>query len=144
MFATTYPSRAFNRQLPGGLYSQVGVETRLVGATPHQLVAMLFDGFLEALAQARGALRSGNLHGKGSAISRAVRIIEEGLRAGLDLQAGGTLARDLNDLYGYLTMRLTVANLHNDEQALLECQRLVEPLRQAWAEIGEAMPAQQR
>jgi flagellar protein FliS len=73
-----------------------------------------------------------------------VRIIEEGLRAGLDLQAGGALARDLNDLYGYLTMRLTVANLHNDEQALLECQRLVEPLRQAWSDIGDAGPAQQR
>jgi flagellar secretion chaperone FliS len=136
MFANTYPSRAFNRQIPGGLYSQVGVETQLSGANAHQLVAMLFDGYMEALAQARGALRSGNLGGKGNAIGRAVRIIEEGLRAGLDLDAGGTLAHDLHELYGYLTMRLTLANLHNDEEALAECQRLMEPLRQAWAAIG--------
>jgi flagellar protein FliS len=67
-----------------------------------------------------------------------VRIIEEGLRAGLDLNAGGNLARDLHELYGYLTMRLTLSNLHNDEAGLAECQRLMEPLRDAWAAIGGA------
>ena len=90
---------------------------------------------MEALAQARGAMREGQLAAKGVAIGRAVRIIEEGLRAGLDLNAGGNLARDLHELYGYLTMRLTLANLHNDESGLAECQRLMEPLREAWAAI---------
>lgn len=138
MFASAFPSRAASRQMMGGLYQQVGVETRLAGASPHQMVAMLFDGFMEALAQARGALRERQMATKGAAIGRAVRIIEEGLRAGLDLEAGGTLARDLHELYGYLTMRLTLANLHNDEAGLAECQRLMEPLREAWAAIGGA------
>jgi flagellar protein FliS len=138
MFASAYPSRASTRNLIGGLYQQVGVETRLAAATPHQMVSMLFDGYMEAVAQARGALRDGQLAAKGAAIGRAVRIIEEGLRAGLDLNAGGTLARDLHELYGYLTMRLTLANLHNDEAGLAECQRLMEPLREAWAAIGGA------
>lgn len=136
MFASSYPSRSTHHAPRGGLYQQVGVETRLSGATPHQMVAMLFDGFMEAVAQARGAMRSGQHAAKGMAIGRAVRIIEEGLRAGLDLKAGGSLARDLHDLYGYLTLRLTMANLHNDEDALVECQRLIQPLSQAWAEIG--------
>jgi len=125
----------------GGLYRQVGVETRLSGATPHQLVAMLFDGYMEAVAQARGAMRNGQPGAKGVAIGRAVRILEEGLRAGLDLQAGGPLAQDLHDLYGYLTMRLTVANLHNNEEALDECQQLMQPLRDAWAAIGAQVGA---
>jgi flagellar protein FliS len=101
------------------------------------MVAMLFDGFMEAIAQARGAMRSGHSAAKGQAIGRALRIVEEGLRAGLDLHAGGTLARDLDDLYGYLSMRLTLANLHSSEPALDECQRLVQPLREAWAAIAE-------
>lgn len=138
MFASAYPSRASTRNQISGLYQQVGVETRLAAATPHQMVGMLFDGYMEAVAQARGAVRDGQLAAKGLAISRAVRIIEEGLRAGLDLNAGGTLARDLHELYGYLTMRLTLANLHNDEADLAECQRLMEPLREAWAAIGGA------
>ena len=138
MFASTYPARSAHRNMAGGLYQQVGVETRLAGASPHQMVAMLFDGYMEAVAQARGAMRSGQLGAKGAAVSRAVRIVEEGLRAGLDLQGGGSLARDLHELYGYLTMRLTLANLHNDEAGLAECQRLMEPLRDAWTAIRGA------
>jgi len=141
MFASTLSSRIASRHLPSSLYNQVGVETRVSGADPHQLVAMLFDGFQEAIAQARGALRSGDPAAKGTAIGRAVRILDEGLRAGLDLRAGGTLARDLDDLYRYLGLRLTVANLRNDEAALDECQRLIQPLREAWASIGGSAPA---
>ena len=77
---------------------------------------------MEAVAQARGAIRSGDIEAKCRAISRAVRIVDEGLRAGLDLSAGGTLAADLHELYAYVSLRLTQANLHNDEAALDECR----------------------
>jgi flagellar protein FliS len=139
MFASPeVPRSSVNRRQSAGLYQQVGVESQLAGATPHHLVTMLFDGFMEATAQARGALRNRDNAMKGQAIGRAVRIIEEGLRAGLDMRSGGSLAKDLAELYSYVTMRLTVANLRNDEAALDECQRLVQPLRDAWASIGPA------
>ena len=144
MFASSYPSRSNAQSLHGGLYRQVGVETRVSGATPHQLVALLFDGFMEALAHARGAMRAGRQEDKGLAIGRAVRIVEEGLRAGLDLKAGGSLARDLDDLYSYLCMRLTMANLRSDEAMLDECHRLVQPLREAWAAIAPGAEPQVR
>ncbi|HPO19727.1 MAG TPA: flagellar export chaperone FliS [Rubrivivax sp.] len=120
----------------GNLYQQVGIESRLALASPHTLVAMLFDGFMEAVALARAALRERRLEVKGAAIGRAVRIVEDGLRGGLDLRAGGTLARDLDDLYAYLVLRLTQANLRNDDDALDECRGLVLPLQQAWASIA--------
>jgi flagellar protein FliS len=97
---------------------------------------MLFDGFNEAVSQAQGALASGNIELKGRAISRAVRIVDEGLKAPLDLQAGGELAKDLRDLYAYVTVRLTHANLQNDEAAVDECQRLLRPIHSAWSAIG--------
>jgi flagellar protein FliS len=136
MFASPYSARSSARHLAGQLYSQVGVETRVSGASPHQLVAMLFDGYLECLAKARGAMRAKNREAKAQALGRAVRIVEEGLRAGLDLRAGGPLARDLDELYTYLTMRLTLANVRDDEAMLDECQRLVSPLREAWMSIA--------
>ncbi len=141
MFASHFTSRPQARQALGGLYQQVGVETRIASATPHQLVTMLFDGFLEAVAHARGAMQSNNHELKGRSIGRAVRIIDEGLRPGLDLRAGGKLASDLMELYAYVTMRLTVANLRNDEAALAECQALVQPLRDAWNSIGAQQAA---
>jgi flagellar protein FliS len=134
MFSTATAHR--RPQQLAAAYARVGTETAVEGATPHRLVAMLFDGYMDALAQARGALREGRVEAKGRAIVRAVRIVDEGLRACLDLKAGGSLARDLHDLYGYLTMRLTLANLRNDEAALEECQRLMAPLREAWLSIA--------
>ncbi|GMV45506.1 MAG: hypothetical protein AMXMBFR66_09040 [Pseudomonadota bacterium] len=141
MFTSPQASRHPAARQHGGLYQQIGVESQVAVASPHTLVAMLFDGFMEAIAVARGALREGRLEAKGAALRRAVGIVEEGLRGGLDLRAGGTLASDLNELYRYLTVRLTQANLRNDEAALDECQRLVLPLQQAWASIAAQVRA---
>ena len=57
------------------------------------------------------------------------------------MKDGGKLAADLSDLYRYLCMRLTQANLRNDEAALDECAALLTPLRDAWAAIGTQVDA---
>ena len=139
MYAPRLSASPFGRHVaapPSHLYAAVGVETGVAGASPHRLVAMLFDGFVDAIAQARGALASGQIEAKGRAIGRAARIVDEGLKASLDLKAGGALAADLAELYAYVTLRLTQANLKNDAAALDECLGLIQPLRQAWAEIA--------
>ena len=133
MFASSYVG-----QRQAGAYRQVHVSTGVDGATPHGLVAMLFDGLMTAIAEARGAMRNRNIAAKGQAISRAVRIVDEGLSAPLNLAEGGKLALDLRDLYSYVALRLTQANLKNDEAALDECVKLIEPVRSAWANIDPA------
>ena len=140
MFAATFaPNRAAGS--PAAAYRQVGLETAMSGATPHKLIELLFDGYRDALSRARGALRAGQIEAKGRAISHAARIVEEGLKAGLNLADGGKIAADLNALYAYIGMRLTHANLHNDEAALDECARLMEPVHAAWVEIGPRVDA---
>jgi flagellar protein FliS len=139
MYATRSSSAPFGRnatQPHAKLYARVGVETGVSGASPHQLVAMLFAGFIDAVAQAKGALQNGQVELKCSAIGRAARIVDEGLKASLDLTGGGALAADLADLYAYVTLRLTQANLRNDERALDECLQLMQPLREAWTSIA--------
>ena len=135
MFASTLTP---HRAMPSlaSAYTRVGAETGIADASPHKLIEMLFDGLQDALSRARGALANGQVEVKGRAIGHAVRIVEEGLKAALDLQAGGALAADLNALYAYVAVRLTHANLHNDAAALDECVRLLAPVRSAWAEIG--------
>lgn len=144
MFSSSFAS-PFGR--PGGManvYRQVGVATSVESATPHKLVQMLFDGYMDAVMQARGAMRNKQVEAKGKAITRAVRIIDEGLKACLNLREGGPLAHDLSALYAYVTTRLTQANIRNDESILEECVSLVEPLRQAWREIGDKVAAPQQ
>jgi flagellar protein FliS len=117
-------------------YANLAVETGVSGASPHRLVTLLFDAYVDAVAQAKGALNSQQVELKCRAIGRAARIVDEGLKASLDLAGGGPLAADLADLYGYITLRLTHANLRNDAAALDECLALMQPLRQAWTSIA--------
>ena len=143
MYATrSAPAFGRNPTMPqANLYASVGVETGVSGASPHQLVAMLFAGFVDAVAQAKGALQNGQVEAKCKAIGRAARIVDEGLKASLDIGGGGALAADLADLYAYITLRLTQANLRNDVRALDECLALMQPLRQAWASIATQVDA---
>ena len=118
------------------MYSRVGVETDVGNASPHRLVALLFEGVFSAMSQARAAIGAGDIALKARSLSRAVRILDEGLKSALDMEAG-QLARDLGDLYAWMCMRLTYANLHSDIKAIEECQRVLAPVRDAWLAIGE-------
>ena len=144
MFSATIAAPGASARRMVGAYHQVGVQTMVNEASPHRLVAMLFDGFFAAVARGRGALRAGDVRAKGEALVHAVRIVDEGLKASLNLTAGGKLAADLSDLYAYVCLRLTHANLRNDERALDECLALMTPLRDAWNEIGSQADANAR
>ena len=132
MFASPHS----NLRSIAGLYQDVQVDTGVAGASPHRLIEMLFEEFLASCARARGAIRARDVQEKGRAIGRAVRIVEEGLRVGLNMKDGGELARVLQDLYGYVSLRLTQANLKSDEAAVAECVALVQPIHDAWRAIA--------
>ena len=136
MFNAPHNLASSRTQQFAGTYHMVGVQTMVASATPHGLVALLFDGFMAAVNRGKGFMRSGDTVAKCQAIGHAVRIIDEGLRSALDMQGGGKLAADLADLYAYVCMRLTQANLRNDEAMLDECLTLMAPLREAWHAIG--------
>jgi flagellar protein FliS len=116
-------------------YSSIHVETDVHGADPHQLVALLLNGALSAIATAVIAVERGDIAAKCKAISKAASIIDEGLRAQLDMQAGGQVAATLQDLYSCVLLRLTKANLKNDAAMLRECSQLLSPMRDAWNSI---------
>ncbi len=116
-------------------YKRIGAETIVQGADPHTLVGLLFDALLQAIAQANGALLRKDVASKGAALGKAVRILEEGLKAGLNLREGGEVAANLNQLYDYSILRLTQANLRNDAKALEEVAQLIEPVAQSWKAI---------
>lgn len=117
-------------------YAQVGVESAVMSASPHQLVVLLFDGALSAMKKAVILIEQGDIPGKGQALSKAINIITNGLRAGLNHEAGGDISANLDDLYEYMTRRLLQANLHNDVQAINEVEKLLLNIADAWKEIG--------
>ncbi|MCL9650229.1 flagellar export chaperone FliS [Pantoea agglomerans] len=116
-------------------YAKIGVESAVMSASQQQLVVMLFDGALSALIRARLFMQDGNIAGKGNSISKAINIIEAGLKEGLTENRGDELADNLLDLYNYMTRRLLHANLHNDVAAVEEVEGLLRNIADAWKEV---------
>lgn len=117
-------------------YATVGVETGVAAASPHKLVVMLFEGAMAAIASAIQHMQTGDIAAKGQAISKAIMIIDNGLRASLDKNVGGEVALNLDALYEYMSNRLLLANLKNQQSVLEEVYQLIKGLKDAWEAIG--------
>ena len=124
-------------QLGAAQYRKVGVQSNVEAASPHKLIAMLLDGAVGKIHAARGLMEQQQTAAKGEQISWAMAIIE-GLRGALDLNAGGTLANNLDALYDYAMRRLVRANLENDLAALDEVLGLLSEIRAGWNGIAPA------
>lgn len=133
------------RQRAASAYRKNSVAASVDAADPHRLISLLFDALLQSLAMARLALGRGDMQVKGEQIGRAVRFLEEGLKAGLNPAQGGELAGNLRGVYDYSIARLTLANLRNDDALIAEVIGLIEPVATAWKQIGtpaaQAQPA---
>ena len=118
-------------------YAKVEMESNVQGADPHKLIAMLYQGALLAILNARNGILRKDIPAKCKAISHAIRIIDEGLKASLDKNVGGALAQDLDALYGYMCVRLVNANLTNDIEVLDEVTRLLSEIKDGWDGIKQ-------
>ena len=119
-------------------YAKVGLETGVVAASPHKLIVMLFDGALVAVRAAAVHMKARDIEKKGAAISKAINIVQNGLRASLDKKAGGEIAASLDSLYEYICSRLVSANLTNQTEILDEVITLLADLKGAWDAIGDS------
>ena len=117
-------------------YARVGVETGAMGASPHRLIVMLYQGARKAIAQARMHLQRGEVTQRGLAIGKAIEIIGDGLQLALNLEAGGEIAARLDALYSYMTRRLLEANIKQSEAMLVEVDGLLSTLEEAWIGIA--------
>jgi flagellar protein FliS len=117
-------------------YARVGVETGVMGSSPHRLIVLLYQGARRAISQARMHLQQGNVAERGVAISKAIRIIEGGLQQSLNVEAGGEIGQRLHALYSYMARRLFEANLKKSEAMLVEVDGLLATLEEAWMGIA--------
>ena len=131
------PPHAYNSG--ASAYAKIATESGAMSASPHQLISMLFDGVKTAITMARHHMAHNEISAKGNAISKAINIIENGLKASLGVQAGGkdgaALVANLAAFYDYINQRLLYANLRNDPALLDEAERLLENISSAWREI---------
>ncbi len=122
-------------------YKRASIEASVDMADPHQLVNLLFEALQRAIGSAKLFMQAGDVPGKCKQIGNAISILEEGLRAPLDLEKGGEIAANLSSLYEYCANRLVLANLRSDVSILDEVASLIEPVASGWKQIQGKGPA---
>ena len=117
-------------------YQKVGIDAAVEVADPYRLILLLFEGAQAALGAARAGMQQNRIAEKGAAISKAIDIISNGLKASLDHENGGEISARLEALYDYMVFRLLQANMKNDLKALEEVSGLLEEIHSAWRGIA--------
>ncbi len=128
------------KQDPARVYQSTDAYSGVMYADPHGLITQMFDGAMTRIAQARGAIERQDVAAKGELISHAINIIGS-LEACLDYDKGGEIAKNLGQLYEYMILTLTRANMENDRAKLDEVIGLLLEIKSAWSQIAEQKPA---
>lgn len=126
-----------------GNHAQEYRKNAVLGASPAQLVVMLYDGALRFTQAGRVAMRAKDLPRQNEALQRAQKIVVE-LFSTLDHEKGGEIASNLASLYGFVLDKLMEANVYDRESALDEAERPIRELRDAWAQIASTSVSVQR
>lgn len=117
-------------------YQTTNTQTGVVGASPHRLIQMLFEGALEKVAKAKGFMMRDKIEEKGKHISWAIKIVG-GLQESLNMELGGELSQNLYKLYDYMCTVLIQANIENSVEKLDEVARLLNNIKDGWDGIEQ-------
>ena len=117
-------------------YKKTSLEAELSVASPHRVIQMLFNGLIERISQAKGAIERKDYEYKANRISKAMGIIE-GLQGALDRKENPALGDKMYSLYDYMKQLLDQASVSLDEKPIDEVINLITPIKNAWDNIPE-------
>ena len=118
-------------------YKQVDVNSSLLESNPHQIILMMFDGMLQGIAVAKGAIERKDYELKSKSITKAINILEA-LRQSLDFDSQPEISRNFDVMYSYCINKLAEISVSLDITAFVEVVDMLKPLRDAWFAIPEA------
>lgn len=119
-------------------YRKVSVDSNMAVATPHRIIQMLLAGALERLAQAKLAIENGDIANRGVLIGKAIGIVN-GLNGSLNMDAGAEVAGNLTQLYDFMLVRMSEANINNDPQAIEDVVSILKTIKEGWDAIPQDM-----
>ncbi len=123
-----------NAETALGAYKALKNQKALDDASPHQLIDLMLSGALERVVSASGCMERNETSEAGESIGKAISIVDS-LRVSLDVEKGGDIAKNLGQLYDYITRRLLEASVSQQPELLAEVANLLQEIKAAWDEI---------
>jgi flagellar protein FliS len=115
-------------------YQQMGAYGQVEEANGHELIRLLLETLSVRITEAKTCIQEGDIGEKITRLTKALNILD-GLRMALNIEKGGEIASNLDDLYDYMQRQLVQANTHNDVSILDEVKGLVDEIKGAWSLI---------
>ena len=116
-------------------YESVDLASRIEGASPHQLVQVMFEELLKSIDAMLVAARRNDYVQRSERQSRALSILVA-LETSLDFEKGGEIANGLAAIYREARRLLTVGGRGNDLEAIAGARAMVGEISGAWESIG--------
>lgn len=115
-------------------YKSVDLQATVQTASPHKLISMLLSGALEAFAKGKGAAERKDIEARANHLNKAMEIVI-GLKSSLDMEQGGEVSANLDQLYDYILVQTLTASKDNDPEKIQELISLLLEIKQGWDEM---------
>lgn len=111
-------------------------QTSVQSASKEKLLLMLYEGAIRFMKLAVIAIDKKDIAGRGMNIGRAFDIVNE-LNNTLNHEVGGEIAKNLEQLYMFISEQLTKANATGQKKPLEDALKIMETLYSGWVEALE-------
>lgn len=111
-------------------------ENAVRGATPIELVVILFDAALDDMRRALTATNASDIEQRGAAIGHAMLILQQ-LQGTLDFEKGGEVARQFEEFYNLIRAKLLESQLRNSPELMQKQIQFMSEVRNCWAEADK-------
>jgi len=118
------------------MYQKVNLESSMKAADPHTVILMLFNGVLESISVAIGAIERKDFEIKSKSLSKAINILRS-LQHSLDKDSEPEVSKNFDVLYSYCINKLTKAGVSLELSDFDEVITMIKPLRDAWKNMPE-------
>jgi flagellar protein FliS len=119
----------------GASYQAIDLTSRIEGASPHQLVQIMYEELLKTLDTMAVATARGDYVQRGQRQSRALAILT-GLETSLDFDKGGAIAVDLVTIYREARRLIIAAGRESDAALVTRARDMLNEIAGAWDAIG--------
>ena len=111
-------------------------QTSVTSASKEKILLMLYEGAIRFVKQAMIAIDNKNIAERGMNIGRAFDVVME-LNNTLNHEVGGDIAKNLEQLYMFITEQLTKSNATGQKKPLEDALKVLETLYSGWVEAIE-------
>ena len=115
-------------------------QNAVMGASPVQLVIMLYDGAIRFMQEGKTALLNKDFETKNFKLQRAQKIVME-LISTLDIRNGGEVATNLLSLYTFVINELVEGNITDKTENIDRAMKTMTDLRDSWVELEKQTKA---